>query len=91
MSQDKVTRESIANQISKDFGIAYSTAYRKIDTILNIWSNKIIKYNLSLSSLGAFKISNKKARIGRNPKTKIEYEIKPRKVISFKKSTKLKI
>lgn len=91
MSQDKVTRETIANQLSKEFGIAYSTMYKKIDTILNQWSNILLSSDLSISSLGAFKINNKKSRLGRNPKTKEEFEIKPRKVISFKKSKNLKL
>ena len=91
MSQDKVTRETIANQLSKEFGIAYSIAYKKIDNILNHWSHKLLSTDLSITSLGSFKINNKNSRVGRNPKTKEEYEIKPRKVISFKKSNKLNI
>ena len=91
MSRDKTTRESLANQISKEFGIAYSIAYKKIDNILNHWCHKLISTDLSISSIGSFKIKSKKSRIGRNPKTKEEYEIKPRKVISYKKSNKLKI
>ena len=91
MSQDKTTRETIANQLSKEFGVAYSTAYKKIDNILNQWSHKLLSNDLSISSLGSFKINSKNSRIGRNPKTKEEYEIKPRRVISYKKSNKLKI
>ena len=91
MSQDKATRETIANRLSKEFGIAYSIAYKKIDNILNHWSHKLLTTDLSISSLGSFKINYKNTRIGRNPKTKEEYEIKPRKVISYKKSIKLKI
>ena len=91
MSQDKTTRETIANQLSKEFGVAYSTAYKKIDNILNNWSHKLLSNDLSISSLGSFKINSKNSRIGRNPKTKEEYEIKPRRVISYKKSNKLKI
>tara|TARA_Y100000768_G_scaffold211751_1_gene159541 strand:- start:44 stop:319 length:276 start_codon:yes stop_codon:yes gene_type:complete len=91
MSQDKVTREILANQLSKEFGIAYATAYKKIDNILNIWINKISKCDLSINSLGSFKINTKASRIGRNPKTKEEFEIKSRKVISFKKSKKLQL
>ena len=34
MSQDKITRENLATQLSEDFGIAYTTAYQKIDLIL---------------------------------------------------------
>ena len=89
MSQDKVTRETIAKQISNEFGIAYSSVYKKIDKILEIWSNEIIHSNLSINNIGSFKINKKNERIGRNPKTKEEHVIKSRKVISFKKSNKL--
>ena len=89
MSQDKLTRESIAKEISNEFGIAYSTVYKKIDKILEIWSNEIINSDLSINYIGSFKINKKNERIGRNPKTKEEYLIKSRKVISFKKSNKL--
>ena len=89
MSQDKSTRESIAKQISIEFGIAYSTVYKKIDKILEIWGNEIINSNLSINNIGSFNIKKKNERIGRNPKTKEEYLIKSRKVISFKKSNKL--
>ena len=89
MSQDKITREILANNISKEFGIAYSLAYKKIETLLNIWSFQLLNFDLSINSLGSFKIKYKSSRIGRNPKTKQEFEIKSRKVISFKKSKKL--
>ena len=89
MSQDKSTRESIAKQISIEFGIAYSTAYKKIDKILEIWSKEMTHSDLSINNIGSFKIKKKNERLGRNPKTKQEYLIKSRKVISFKKSNKL--
>ncbi len=89
MSRDKATRETIAKQISIEFGIAYSTVYKKIDKILEIWSNEMINTNLSISNIGSFKIKKKNERTGRNPKTKEEHLIKSRKVISFKKSNKL--
>ena len=89
MSQDKVTRETIAKQISIEFGIAYSSVYKKIDRILEIWGNEITNSDSSISNIGSFKIKKKNDRIGRNPKTKEEYVIKSRKVISFKKSNKL--
>ena len=91
MSQNKITRETLANQISQEFGIAYTTAYKKIDTLLTIWGNQILDTNLSISSLGTFKINQKSSRIGRNPKTMKVFEIKPRKVVSFKKSKKLEL
>ena len=78
MSQDKLTRETIAKQISIEFGIAYSTVYKKIDKILEIWSNMMINSDLSINYIGSFKINQKKERIGRNPKTKEEHLIKSR-------------
>ena len=89
MSQDKATRETIAKQISIEFGIAYSTAYKKIDKILEIWTKEMVHSDLSINNIGSFKIKKKNERIGRNPKTKEEYIIESRRVISFKKSTKL--
>ena len=91
MSQVKVNRETLANQLSKEFGIAYSTAYKKIDAILNIWSSKLLNSDLSINSLGSFRINHKKSRLGRNPKTKEEFEIQSRKVVTFKKSKKLEL
>ena len=89
MSQDKLNRETITKQISLEFGIAYSTVYKKVDKILEIWSNEMINSDLSINYIGSFKINQKNERIGRNPKTKKEHLIKSRKVISFKKSNKL--
>ena len=86
MSQNKLTREIIAKQISIEFGIAYSTVYKKIDKILEIWSNEMIISDVSISNIGSFKIKKKNERIGRNPKTKEEKEISKRDVVLFKPS-----
>ena len=91
MSQDKITRENLATQLSEEFGIAYTIAYKKIDLILKLWANSLISSDLNISSLGSFKINQKNSRLGRNPKTKKEHVIKSRKVVSFKKSKNLEI
>ena len=90
MSQDKLTRESIAKQISIEFGIAYSTVYKKIDKILEIWSYMMINSDLSINYIGSFKINQKNERIGRNPKTKEKKIITERNVVLFKPSKELK-
>jgi len=91
MSQDKITRENLATQLSEEFGIAYTIAYQKIDLILNLWASSLISSDLNISSLGSFKIHQKNSRLGRNPKTKEEHIIKSRKVISFKKSKNMEL
>ncbi len=45
---------------------------------------------LKISSFGSFNVRKKAKRIGRNPKTKKEAEITPRRVLSFKPSQYLK-
>ena len=91
MSQDKITRENLATQLSDEFGIAYTIAYQKIDLILNLWANSLISSDLNIGSLGSFKINQKNSRLGKKPKTKEEHIIKSRKVISFKKSKNLEL
>ena len=86
MSQDKITRENLATQLSEEFGIAYTIAYQKIDLILNLWASSLISSDLNISSLGSFKINQKNSRLGRNPKTKEEKEISKRNVVLFKPS-----
>ena len=42
-----------------------------------------LKRSVKIHNFGTFKIRNKKSRKARNPKTKVEVIIAPRKVISF--------
>ena len=44
------------------------------------------KQDVKIVNFGIFKIRRKKARVGRNPKTKVEVTISPRNVITFKAS-----
>jgi len=63
---------------SKNFSL------RIIEDFFEIITSDLIKKNsVKISSFGTFKIMNKKERIGRNPKTKIETKISARKVIKF--------
>jgi integration host factor subunit alpha len=50
---------------------------------------KLIKESLAsgdgilISGFGEFNVKHKRARMGRNPKTKVEHEISERKVVTF--------
>jgi integration host factor subunit alpha len=44
---------------------------------------------VTLRSFGSFKVRHKRARVGRNPKTKIEAPINARRVLTFKPSAAL--
>jgi integration host factor subunit alpha len=45
---------------------------------------------VKLSGLGSFRVRNKKARPGRNPKTGVTVPVSPRKVVTFQLSQKVK-
>lgn len=54
-------------------------------------SNAFVKgESVHLSGFGNFDVREKKARIGRNPKTKKEHIISPRRVVTFHSGRKLK-
>ena len=62
-----------------------------VDDFFELLADELIKKNkVKISSFGTFKIINKKERIGRNPKTKVEAKISSRKVATFKPSLIIK-
>ena len=84
---NNVTRDDIAQTIHEEFGLSKKDCLQLVHDIINIIiegleKNKIVK----IHNFGTFKLKMKKSRIGRNPKTKEEYTIKERNVISFKPS-----
>ncbi len=84
-----VSREDIANSIYSEYGLPRKECLEIVNNIIDIIikgleTNKIVK----IHNFGTFKLKNKKSRIGRNPKTKIEVLIQDRTVISFKASKK---
>ena len=56
----------------------------------NLVDDLIKSSKIKISSFGTFEVINKKKRIGRNPKTKVEALISARKVVKFKASQHLK-
>ncbi len=89
MSKNNLKKIDIANNLSKKVG--YSTSYSKkiIDELINLMLKNIKSGKFNLKNIGSFKIISKKARIGRNPKTKKEHIISERKSVSFAPSKTL--
>ena len=81
------TKSDISNKIFKGIGFSKNFSSNIVDNFFKIFSHELIKNKkVTISSFGSFLVMEKKARIGRNPKTKVEVEILPRKVIKFKPS-----
>ena len=85
------TRDDLSNEIYKNLGFSKNLSSRIIEDFFEAIISEIIKSNkIKISSFGTFTVLNKKERIGRNPKTKIEAKIISRKVVKFKPSVLLK-
>ena len=91
MVQKNFTRENLSNKIYKDLGFSKNLSQEIVDDFFETLASELIKSNkVKISSFGTFMVINKKERIGRNPKTKIEAKISPRKVVKFKPSMFIK-
>ena len=87
MVQKNFTRKNLSNKIYKVLGFSKNFSRKIVDDFFETLVSELIKSNrIKISSFGTFKVINKKERIGRNPKTKIEAKISPRKVVKFKPS-----
>jgi integration host factor subunit alpha len=91
MNKKNLTRENLSNQLYKKIGFSKSLSGKIVDNFFEIVISELIETSrIKISSFGTFKVIKKNERLGRNPKTKIEYKIKPRKVVSFKTSSLVK-
>jgi len=82
-------KKDIVNNISSKTLISSKDSSKILDTFLSILKKHKNK-NIKLAKFGSFSLINSPKRIGRNPKTKEEYEIRARKKFSFKASNKIK-
>ena len=85
------TRKDLSQKIYKNLGFSKNLSLKIIDDFFESIILEILKSKkMKLSSFGTFSVLNKSERTGRNPKTKIEAKISPRKIIKFKPSLLLK-
>ena len=91
MVKKNFTRKDLSNNIYRSLGFPKNFSTVIVDDFFEILIKHLIKFNkVKISTFGTFESVNKKERIGRNPKTKIEAKISSRKVIKFKPSKILK-
>ena len=91
MTNKNFTRKDLSNKIFKKLGFSKNLSSRIIDDFFETLISEILKSNKAkISSFGTFSVLQKKERLGRNPKTKIEAKILSRKVVKFKSSSLLK-
>jgi integration host factor subunit alpha len=86
-----ITKDSIVKKITDKTGFSTQKALSIVDKILQEIKENLQKgQNVLISGFGKFVVYSKKSRRGRNPQTNKKIELKPRRVVSFKTSPKLK-
>ena len=89
MFRNNLTKIDLINKLSIVTGYSKIFSGKLVNDLIEIILLNIKSDNFQLKNIGSFKLISKKERIGRNPKTKEEFIITPRKQISFTPSKKI--
>ena len=91
MTAKNFIKKDLTNKIFQNLGFSKNFSAVILNDFIESLISELIKSNtIKIASYGTFKISNKKERCGRNPKTKIAAKISARKIIKFKPSLLIK-
>ncbi|MBO5696138.1 MAG: integration host factor subunit alpha [Alphaproteobacteria bacterium] len=86
-----ITRSDFANRLRERFGLTSADAYKLVDVIFDEITESLVNgEEVKFAGFGSFKILNKNARMGRNPKTGEAAEISARRVVTFRPSTEFR-
>ena len=79
-----MNKQDIIAKVAKDTGLKKVSAAAVVDSIIDGITNSLKKGDhVSFVGFGTFKISNRKARIARNPQTGVAIRIPKRRVPRF--------
>ncbi len=91
MTSKTLTRADLAEVIYQKVGLSRSESAGLVEFIIEEILSSLEKgEEVKISSFGNFMVRDKRARIGRNPKTGEEVTITPRRVLSFRPSQVMK-
>ena len=79
-----MVKADIIRSIELQLGLSHEEASLQVEHILTLIKDNLQEAQAVLiSGFGQWKVRTKKSRVGRNPKTREEYEISPRQVVTF--------
>ena len=86
-----LTRADLTEAVYEQVGLSRQESADLVERILEHLGDALVDDQLvKIASFGTFMVREKKARIGRNPKTGVETTISPRRVLVFRASQVLK-
>ena len=79
-----MVKVDIVRSIELKLGLSHEEASQQVEQILTAIKDILEEGEpVLISGFGQWKVREKKIRVGRNPKTKEEYKITPRRVVTF--------
>lgn len=91
MAGKTLTRMDLSEAVFREVGLSRNESAELVESVLRHMSDALARgENVKISSFGTFSIRDKRARIGRNPKTGEEVPISPRRVLTFRPSHLMK-
>lgn len=91
MSDKTLTRMDLGEAVFREVGLSRNESSDLVESVLDHVSDALVGgNNVKISSFGTFSLRDKKARVGRNPKTGEEVPITPRRVLTFRPSHLMK-
>ena len=91
MSGNTLTRMDLGEAVFREVGLSRNESADLVESVLSHISDALVEgAHVKISSFGTFSLRDKKARVGRNPKTGEEVPITPRRVLTFRPSHLMK-
>ncbi|HOX54576.1 MAG: integration host factor subunit beta [Candidatus Omnitrophica bacterium] len=86
-----MTKKDIVLKISDDTGIKQIDVKKVVQKTFDAIVDSLVQFNkVELRNFGVFKIKERRARTGRNPRTGDVVPVPPRKVVVFKPGLEMK-
>src|SRR5579875_3037564 len=91
MKGETLTRADLAEAVHQEVGLTRQDCADLVERTLDLIAEALERGEIvKLSGFGVFQVRDKRARMGRNPKTGEPAAIDPRRVISFRASQVMK-
>ena len=91
MSEQTLTRADLCDAVHEEVGLSRQECAGLVERTLNLIVESLERgESVKLSGFGVFQVREKRARMGRNPKTGEPAAIHPRRGISFRASQIMK-
>jgi len=82
-----MTRADLADVVHREIGLSRADSAGIVERILSHMCQSLSEgHNVKISGFGSFILRDKGERVGRNPKTRVEVAIAPRRVLTFRAS-----